>query len=511
MSTDDYSFQWMPGSELAPEVLGECAELFSAHYGVWSPRGPRPGKSIRLSPEKLRGFLPKGSFAILARQDGALIGHAFLLRTELPGRGVVSWVTQLVVHRAHRECGVARRLLFPLWGFSDHFAWGLVTSNPYAVRALERQTHRRCDPAMTRRYAGELEALGATWIPYIRPGTITVEERRCVIDTAYDVDHARVPEKLERATQKGVPWTLGLIDEGEEWFAFTFNEQPQFPLEAWEVEQLLARSDETAQWAYARMVLDPSKQAWLRHTDKEVDFALAQLGVAPGSAILDVGSGRGRHAVELALRGYRVSAIDFVPELVDGARRDSEARGASTAQFRCEDARTMALGESFDAAVCLYDVIGSFPEEASNQAILDNLARHLKPGGHVIASVMNMEPTDRVAQHRAVISDDPNALQRLIPSRAMEQTGNVFDPRFLLIDPQTRVVYRREQFDAGHDAPMEIIVRDRRYTRDDVRAMCARAGLELLWARPVQLGRWDEELSPTDERAKELLFLARRP
>ena len=51
----------------------------------------------------------------------------------------------------------------------------------------------------------------------------------------------------------------------------------------------------------------------------------------------------------------------------------------------------MRFGERFDAALCLYDVVGTFPDNRENFAILRNIASHLKRGGRLLLSVMNLE------------------------------------------------------------------------------------------------------------------------
>ena len=48
-------------------------------------------------------------------------------------------------------------------------------------------------------------------------------------------------------------------------------------------------------------------------TRGEVDFIARELGLPAGARILDVGCGTGRHAVELARRGYRVTGVDLSP------------------------------------------------------------------------------------------------------------------------------------------------------------------------------------------------------
>ena len=63
-----------------------------------------------------------------------MIGYAIAVQVKVQDYGVISWVTQLVIHESHRRLDVGKTLLFSIWGFSDHFAWGLVTANPYAIR-----------------------------------------------------------------------------------------------------------------------------------------------------------------------------------------------------------------------------------------------------------------------------------------------------------------------------------------------------------------------------------------
>ena len=68
-----------------------------------------------------------------------MVGYAISIQTNYGTRGLISWVTQLVIREDHRKRDVAKRLLFSIWGMSDHFAWGLLTANPYAIRTLEKQ------------------------------------------------------------------------------------------------------------------------------------------------------------------------------------------------------------------------------------------------------------------------------------------------------------------------------------------------------------------------------------
>ncbi|MEW5925287.1 MAG: hypothetical protein AB1746_14995 [Candidatus Zixiibacteriota bacterium] len=51
------------------------------------------------------------------------------------------------------------------------------------------------------------------------------------------------------------------------------------------------------------------KESFTHNTLKEVDFLIEELALKPGSRILDVGCGTGRHSVELARRGYKWTSL----------------------------------------------------------------------------------------------------------------------------------------------------------------------------------------------------------
>ena len=89
----------------------------------------------------------------------------------------------------------------------------------------------------------------------------------------------------------------------------------------------------------------------------------------------------------------------------------------------------------------------------------------------------------------------------------MEETGNIFDPNFFLVDESTHVVYRKEQFTQGDSLPVELIVRDRRFKQKEIEEMCVSSGLSVEWTRFVSSGNWSKPLDPLDKSAKEILVL----
>ena len=136
-----------------------------------------------------------------------------------------------------------------------------------------------------------------------------------------------------------------------------------------------------------------AENVFTRNTVREVDFLLEELGLPAGAAVLDVGCGTGRHAVELARRGYAVTGLDLSSEML--ARAADAARAANvTIEWIHSNATRFALPRKYDAAVCLcegaFGLLGQDDDPIDQPlAILRNIARSLKPGARAVFTVLN--------------------------------------------------------------------------------------------------------------------------
>ena len=118
-----------------------------------------------------------------------------------------------------------------------------------------------------------------------------------------------------------------------------------------------------------------------------VDFVVERLALEPGARVLDVACGHGRHAIELARRGMRVTGVDRSPRSL-GIARETAVAEALAAEFRELDMRELDYGGEFDAAICLFTSFGFF-EEGDNQRVLAGIARALRLGGRFLIDVVN--------------------------------------------------------------------------------------------------------------------------
>ena len=126
-------------------------------------------------------------------------------------------------------------------------------------------------------------------------------------------------------------------------------------------------------------------------TAGQVDGVERMLGLAPGTRILDVCCGYGRHALELGRRGYRhVVGVDVSRPLLARARRAARAEGLRVT-FRQADMRRLPFRRSFDVALNLFTSFGYIADEAEDQAALRAMARALRPGGRLLMDLLNRE------------------------------------------------------------------------------------------------------------------------
>lgn len=99
----------------------------------------------------------------------------------------------------------------------------------------------------------------------------------------------------------------------------------------------------------------------------------------PAGSILDAGCGTGRVGIELARRGYDVVGTDLDPGMLDTAREK-----APDVEWVLGDLVDVELGRSFDLIAMPGNVM-IFVAPGTEGAVLANLARHLEPGGLLVA------------------------------------------------------------------------------------------------------------------------------
>src|SRR6187431_2946505 len=138
-------------------------------------------------------------------------------------------------------------------------------------------------------------------------------------------------------------------------------------------------------------IADHLGSAYLRYsftkgTVQEIDHLVGALGLVAGMRVLDVGCGPGRHAHELARRGFEVHGVDISQTFVDLA----SATAPAGATFERLDARSLPFRDEFDCVICLCQgAFGLMTANREDERVLAGIASALHPGGRFALSAFN--------------------------------------------------------------------------------------------------------------------------
>lgn len=131
------------------------------------------------------------------------------------------------------------------------------------------------------------------------------------------------------------------------------------------------------------------QESFTKGTLQEVDFIEQEIRRDKKVRILDVGCGTGRHAIELARRGYRVTGLDLSPSQLKRAREKAREAGVSV-EFIRKDARSFDFKGRFGLVIMLCEGGFSLMEtDEMNFRILENCAKSLRKRGRFIFSTLN--------------------------------------------------------------------------------------------------------------------------
>jgi SAM-dependent methyltransferase len=118
------------------------------------------------------------------------------------------------------------------------------------------------------------------------------------------------------------------------------------------------------------------------------ELAWRLLDLQPGMSVLDLACGHGDLANRLAARGCRVTGLDSSAVFLDRARADAAAAGVSV-EYVAGDMRQIPWTGRFDRVVNWSTAFGYF-DDTTNRAVLDGIARALRPGGRLAMDLDNL-------------------------------------------------------------------------------------------------------------------------
>jgi SAM-dependent methyltransferase len=215
---------------------------------------------------------------------------------------------------------------------------------------------------------------------------------------------------------------------------------------------------------------------------KVIDKLLGTLDLAPGSRILDLACGKGRHAKYLSKLGFEVTGLDFSPSSIEFAKQfESE-----TLSFFQHDMRLPFRINYYDAILNMFTSFGYFEKDRDHLRTLKWVAAGLKPGGKFLMDYLN------AAYVRA----------NLIEREEVERSGIHFAIERKVDE---RFVTKRVHFEAeGREWNFE--ERVRLYTASDFEQLFEAAGLLL----QAVFGNYQLDVAPTHQ-ADRLIMICQKP
>ncbi len=130
-------------------------------------------------------------------------------------------------------------------------------------------------------------------------------------------------------------------------------------------------------------------EPFVQGTSGECDFIEKEIGYGKATRILDIGCGTGRHAIELARRGYTVVGIDSSESQLERAKEKASAQKLQI-DFRKHDARALPFAHEFGLVIMICEGAFSLMEtDEMNFQILKNAAEALLPEGKLIFTTLN--------------------------------------------------------------------------------------------------------------------------
>lgn len=129
------------------------------------------------------------------------------------------------------------------------------------------------------------------------------------------------------------------------------------------------------------------ERGMFRHTTREVNFVVKNIPIKKSDRILDLCCGHGRHSIEFAKRGYKVSGLDFSNYELNIARKDAKARNLDI-DFRQGDARNFKYPKKFDVVLNMFTAFGYGTKE-DDRKIIRSVSKSLNKGGKLFIDLLN--------------------------------------------------------------------------------------------------------------------------
>ena len=133
-----------------------------------------------------------------------------------------------------------------------------------------------------------------------------------------------------------------------------------------------------------------------------INRLIAHLQPKPGSTMLDVACGKGRHSIQLASKGFDVTGIDLSEESI----REAKMAEKENLHFFVHDMRLPLWINYFDYAFNFFTSFGYFNTLREHNNTIRTIAQSLKPNGIFVIDYLNVHYAEDHQVHKSDIVID---------------------------------------------------------------------------------------------------------
>ena len=128
-----------------------------------------------------------------------------------------------------------------------------------------------------------------------------------------------------------------------------------------------------------------------------IDNLIAYLKPAPGSSMLDVACGKGRHSIQLAEKGFDVTGIDLSDDsIAEALQAENE-----TLHFYKHDMRLPFWINYFNYAFNFFTSFGYFRTRREHDDAIRTIAQAIKPNGTFVMDFLNVHYAEDHLVHQS--------------------------------------------------------------------------------------------------------------
>ena len=161
----------------------------------------------------------------------------------------------------------------------------------------------------------------------------------------------------------------------------------------------------------------------------EVDDMIALTGVRPGSRVLDLCCGIGRHTIQFAGRRFDVTGVDKTRQYVEIAKRSAKELGVDV-KFVVDDMLHYQKDGFYDLIISYFSSFGYFESRDDDLKVARNVAASLRDQGKFLIDVVGKEILARSYQRKNWLETEDYIL---LEERVVEKSWTGIRTRWIII------------------------------------------------------------------------------